>query len=101
MSDSEIRIEPDPDQQRFVAYDGDTEAGFVAYRADGEVRVVTHTEVDDAVEGRGVGSALARAVLDDARQQGLSVRPDCRFVRSWIERHEDYQDLVSGTSSGD
>ena len=42
----------------------------------------------------GVGSTLVRAALDDVRAQGGSVVPQCPFVRGWIERHQDYADLV-------
>ncbi len=55
----------------------------------------THTEVGDAFEGRGVGGQLARRALDDARARGLRVQPRCSFIRSWIDRHDDYQDLVA------
>lgn len=54
----------------------------------------THTEVDDAVEGQGLGSRLIRYALDDVRARGLKVRPVCPFVKTWIRRHEDYQDLL-------
>jgi len=75
-------------------------AGFAAYRMkhDGPgpgLLVLTHTEIDDAYEGRGLGSTLVRAVLDTARDRGLSVRPDCPFVRAYVARHpDDYLDLV-------
>ena len=55
-------------------------------------------EIDDAYEGQGLGSRLARAALDDARGRGLRVRPLCPFIRGWIKRHEDYQDLVVPTA---
>ena len=54
----------------------------------------THTEIDDAFEGRGLGSILIRAALDAARGRGLAVRPDCPFVRGYIARHSEYLDLV-------
>jgi predicted GNAT family acetyltransferase len=74
-------------------------AGFAAYRMkqDGPgpgLQVFTHTEIDDAYGGRGLGSVLVRTALDSARSRGLSVRPDCPFVRSYIARHPDYLDLV-------
>jgi predicted GNAT family acetyltransferase len=77
-----------------VTVDGDL-AGFAAYedRGDG-ARVFTHTEVLAAYEGRGVGGALARGALDDARTRGLAVVPRCPFVRGWIERHPEFADLV-------
>jgi predicted GNAT family acetyltransferase len=50
--------------------------------------------VDDAFEGQGVGSDLVPGALDDVRSRGGTVVPLCSFVRSWIERHEGYEDLV-------
>ena len=70
-------------------------AGFAAYRMKDGLVVFTHTEIDDAYGGRGLGSVLVRAALDSARSRGLPVRPDCPFVRAYIERHpDDYLDLV-------
>ena len=78
-----------------IHVDGRT-AGFAAYRMkDPRLMVLTHTEIDDAYEGRGLGSVLVRAALDSARDRGLSVRPDCPFVRAYIARHpDDYLALV-------
>ncbi len=86
----------DPEQQRFEARTRDGEvAGFAAYQHRGDVVVFTHTEVADAYEGSGVGSVLVRSALDLVRAEGRSVRPDCPFVRGWIERHRDYADLLA------
>lgn len=53
-----------------------------------------HTEVPDVLEGRGIGSALAKAALDDARSGKLEVVPLCPFVAAYIKRHAEYLDLV-------
>lgn len=58
----------------------------------------THTEVPEALEGRGVGSTLVRGALDDVRAQGLEVIPLCPFVAAFIRRHPEYLDLVSPVS---
>ena len=50
---------------------------------------LTHTEVDDDLEGQGVGSALVRAALDHAEAEGLVIVPECGFVASWLDRHPD------------
>ena len=44
--------------------------------------------------GLGVGSALARRVLDDARKAGESVIPRCPFIAAYIRRHPADRDLV-------
>ena len=47
------------------------------------------------VEGKGVGSALARQALDAVRADGeLRVVPLCPFIKEWIDRHPAYQSLV-------
>ena len=55
----------------------------------------THTEVDEPYEGRGFGSRLALAVLDDARRQHLDVLPLCPFIAHTIEEHPEYEELVA------
>jgi predicted GNAT family acetyltransferase len=69
-------------------------AGFAVYRL-GQGRIsFIHTEIDDAFAGQGLGGKLVRSALDAARARGLAVIPLCPFVRSWIQKHEDYMDLV-------
>lgn len=69
-------------------------AGFAEYRSHDDVVVFTHTVVQDAYEGQGVGSSLVRAALDDVRRHGAEVEARCTFVKGWIERHPDFQDLL-------
>lgn len=91
---SELHVTKNTDTLRYEAYDGATLAGFAAYIPARDMVVFSHTEVDPSYEGRGVGSALARAGLDDARDQGLKVMPLCPFIHAWIGRHREYVDLV-------
>ena len=73
--------------------DGAT-AGSAFYRiVEGRV-VVTHTEVKDEYEGQGVGTAIARTLLDQIRANGQQIVPLCPFFAGFIERHPEYADLV-------
>ena len=74
-----------------VSLDGRT--AFASYRRDGNVLLVYHTEVPREFEGRGIGSALVKGVLDIAREQGLKVKPFCSFVASYMQRHPETADL--------
>jgi predicted GNAT family acetyltransferase/glutaredoxin len=69
--------------------------GLAAYRRRNGRIAFTHTEVDESCEGRGFGSMLAAAALDDARRQGLEVAPLCPFIAYYIDRHPEYQPLVA------
>jgi uncharacterized protein len=93
---SEIEVRDNPVESRVEAYVDGELAGFAAYVDAGMRRAFTHTEVDPAYGGRGVGGALARDALDEARAAGRSVRPLCPFIRGWIDKHPDYADLVAG-----
>jgi predicted GNAT family acetyltransferase len=95
-TDDIVEVVDNPDEHRYEARDGaGTVLGFAAYRRTGNTVVFTHTEVDDSQEGKGVGSRLVRDALDDVRRAGLDVRPLCPFVRAYIERHQEYADLVT------
>lgn len=70
-------------------------AGFAEYVEHEGAREFVHTVVKDAFEGQGIGGKLARAALDQTRAEGLKVIATCPFVKGWIGKHPDYQDLVA------
>lgn len=87
-------ITNNPELSRYeVRLDG-TLAGFAQYRLNGRRTVFTHTEIDPAFEGRGLGSALARGALDEVRAAGRSAVPLCPFIKAYIDKHPEYQDLL-------
>ena len=90
-----MRVEDNPSAGRYELFVDGRAAGFAEYRLhDGRMELV-HTEVESGNEGAGLGSGLARAVLDDARDRGLPVEPRCEFMAGYIARHPDeYLDLV-------
>ena len=69
-------------------------AGFAAYVREPRAVSFTPTEVDPAFEGRGVGSALAAGALDSVREAGERVVALCPFIRAYVERHPEYEDLT-------
>jgi uncharacterized protein len=98
----DIAINNYPERGRYEATvtteDGERAvAGFLDYTVQGRLIVLDHTEVDPAFEGRGIGSALARAALDDTRRTGRRAVPVCPFIRSWVDRHPDYTDTIEST----
>jgi len=85
-----------PERERFEAHDeADALAGVLTYQLTGSIIAYTHTKVDPQFEGRGVGSALARAAMDDARVQGRTVVPICPFLSGWLEKHPEYEPIVA------
>ena len=88
-----------PEARRYEArLDGEL-AGWAQYMRTPELIAFVHTQVDPRYEGRGVGGALVRASLDEAREAGLAVLATCPFYTAWIARHPEYQDLLYGEQS--
>jgi uncharacterized protein len=63
------------------------------YRLSDGVMHMVHTEVPMPQEGRGIAAMLVRAAMEYARQQGYKVRPACSYVRSFMSRNREFDDL--------
>ena len=64
------------------------------YSQRGDIITFTHTGVPAELEGRGIGSQLARAGLEYAREKSFKVVPLCWFVAGYIGRHPEYKSLL-------
>jgi predicted GNAT family acetyltransferase len=92
----EIAVTEVPEKSRFEARDETgAVAGVLTYQLTEPIIAYTHTKVDPAFEGHGVGSALARAAMDDARAKSRTVVPICPFVSGWLDKHPEYESLVA------
>lgn len=80
----------------YEAYIDGERVGTLTYSRHRGVVTAMHTEVSPNAKGKGVGSTLARALLDEARQAGRTVDAQCPFVAGWIDRHQEYADLLTG-----
>lgn len=90
---SEVRDNPEKNQFELIV-EGHT--ALAAYRLKPGVITFTHTEVPQELGGRGIGTKLAKGALDQVRERGLKVVPLCPFIKAYIEKHAEYQDLVLG-----
>ncbi|MFH8366888.1 GNAT family N-acetyltransferase [Streptomyces sp. NPDC018031] len=89
-----LMVSDAPKAQRFEARVDGVLAGFARYIRTPELIAFVHTEVEPAFEGQGIGSALARSALDDARAHRLEVLAVCPFISGWMARHPDYLSLA-------
>ncbi len=80
-------------ESRFVYRDGGAEAELI-YHLNGNRLVLIHTEVPDALGGRGLGGRLVRAAVARAQREGLTIVPWCPFARRWLSEHADVASLV-------
>ncbi len=86
-------VTDNPSEHRFELKAGDHVA-FASYRLAPGVITFTHAEVPPAMSGQGIGSRLARGALNQARERGLKVDPQCPFIAAFISKNAEFTDLV-------
>jgi predicted GNAT family acetyltransferase len=86
-------VTDNPAEHRFELKAGDHVAAACYTLAPGRM-TFTHTEVPSALSGQGIGSALVRGALDQARHRGLKIVPRCSFVAAFIAKHAEFADMV-------
>lgn len=90
-----VQITRHDERSRYeLTLDGER-AGYAEYRATPGQIVFTHTVVYPQHEGEGLGSRLAKRVLDDAVADGLTIVPKCPFIGAYLKRHTEYEASVS------
>lgn len=94
INPDDVDVSNNEAEQRYEAR-VDGRLAILAYQQEGGRIVYTHTEVPEELEGQGIAGKLTRVALDDARAQRLAVVPRCPYVAGYIQRHPEYQDLVS------
>ncbi|UGT41779.1 N-acetyltransferase [Nocardia yamanashiensis] len=76
-----------------IGVDG-VRAGQTDYVDTEKQRIFFHTEIGQEFGGRGLASTLIRAALDSTREQGLRIVPVCPFVKAFVEKHHDFDDIL-------
>jgi predicted GNAT family acetyltransferase len=84
-------------KQRFEI-DADGQISLLEYKFKNHRLFLTHTEVPAALERHGLGTKLAHAALEYARQNGLAVVAICPFVQEYVSSHPEYQSFVTSAA---
>ena len=89
---AERRGQDDGQRGRYAArLPGIGEEAELVYNHRGEgVISADHTGVPPAAEGHGVGAALVRRMVEDARAKGWTIVPRCPFVAAQAKRHPEW-----------
>lgn len=82
------------EEQRFeMEVNGET--AFIEYKEKDKKMYLVHTETPPELEGKGVASALVQKTLNYLAQHQLQVVPLCPFVQSYLQRHPQWNSLVT------
>ena len=94
MTDEDSAVLDDRKHHRFVFRQDGIDAQLV-YRTDGDRLILIHTEVPDALSGRGIGGRLVQAAVDRAAATGETLVPWCPYARQWLTDRPDLPGRVS------
>ena len=82
-----------PEKSRFEA-DLNGDIAVLVYMKVGDTLIFHHTEVPEALEGQGIASQLAKFGLDYVKQNEITAAALCPFVKRYVEKHPEYQNLL-------
>lgn len=93
---SESKVVRNDEKHRYEVFYGGDLAGFAEYEERDDETVFTHTEIDGAFSGKGLGSTLAKHAIEDAVERKRAIRPLCPFIRAYLDKHPQYDAHVIG-----
>jgi uncharacterized protein len=79
----------------YIERDGDWVAEMTYEREGQRKIVIDHTEVDESLQGEGIGESLVEEAVKWARENNLLIKPTCPFVKKILESSEDYEDVLT------
>lgn len=89
-----LDVKDNEDRKRFET-ERDGHTAFVDYVIHGETYELTHTEVPEEIQNKGIGTQLVKRVLDMIKEKRQPVKPTCPFIADFIEENPDYQSLLA------
>jgi len=95
IAHEKLRVEEDPDQERYGLYDADTFVGFLGYHRTGSVLDLQHTIIKEEFSRRGYARALVTIVLERSWGRGERIIPTCSYVADFLTRYPQYAHLVA------
>ncbi|MDY2671152.1 MAG: GNAT family N-acetyltransferase [Anaerovoracaceae bacterium] len=56
---------------------------------------ITHTVVDQSLQGQGVAGKLMKAAAEAIRAEGAKTRLTCSYAVKWFGKHPEYNDILA------
>ena len=77
----------------FIEENDEAIAKMTYYFPSPHVMIIDHTEVNDDLKGKNIGSQLVQHGVEYARSKQLKIDPQCPFVKSVFDKNSDYDDV--------
>ncbi len=90
----DCEIKQDAEHNRFICHVDGYEA-VVEYTLKDNIIDLYKTSTPPELRGKGVAGKLVKYALEHAKENILKVIPTCSYVKRYIERHENYKELLA------
>jgi predicted GNAT family acetyltransferase len=95
MSEHQIQLAEDGHKGRaFLRVAGETKAEMTYSLAGSKLLIIDHTEVDESLQGQGIGRKLLDEILAMVREKGLKVLPLCPYAKSVFDKDPSIRDVL-------
>lgn len=89
-----MRVVDNKEENRFEA-EIDGQMAVIEYSVKPGIVSLNHTEVPEALSGKGVASEMIEKVLLQIEQRGLKVIPVCPFIKKYIQKHPEWESIIA------
>ncbi len=81
-------------EQQFEFHLEDGEKALITYRIKDGVVYLLHTSIPEHFEGKGIASQLATKVFTRLKNNGISAKLYCAYLRTYVERHPEWESIL-------
>ena len=81
-----IKIEFDKENNKSVAYDGNTKIGECVFVEIETNSNIIHTEVSNLYQGQSIARRLVECVIENAKQYNKKVIADCFYAKRIVDK---------------
>ena len=93
----EIQRKENGNRGEFYIEENGKQIALMTYKKLGEDEIIIdHTEVNESLQGKGIGKDIVEAGVKYARENDLKIVPSCPFAKKVIDETPDFQDVLAG-----
>ncbi|WP_461451057.1 GNAT family N-acetyltransferase [Mucilaginibacter sp.] len=67
---------------------------FIDYRKVDNTYSLIHTEVPEALQGRGIASALVEKTFKYLEENNFKMRPYCAYIQAYLKKKPEWKRLI-------
>ncbi len=91
-----INREENEGKGKFFIEENGKQLALMTYKKSSEDKIVIdHTEVDESLQGEGIGNDLVEASVKFARENNLKIVATCPFAKKVIDETPEFQKILA------